>query len=122
MGQYYKLINEDKKEVIDPTLFHGAAKFYEWLYNDEARMLVWLTRRSNEGGGGDVVDFEKYQTLGRWAGDRISLVGDYDESGLYGLAGRRYTDITCKALKEYNEGCDMPKFRIDLLTSNDQNT
>lgn len=78
------------------------AKFYEWLYNNQARILVWLLRRSNYGGGGDVDDWTRYQTLGRWAGDRVSLVGDYDESNLYNEA-EKYTDISKLLRNEYNK-------------------
>ena len=101
MGQYFKLINEDKKEVVVSYGIRGTAKFYEWLYNNQARVLVWLLRRSNEGGGGDVNDWTRYQTLGRWAGDRVSLVGDYDESKLYDKA-EKYTDISKLLCNEYN--------------------
>jgi len=47
-------------------------------------------RKSNETGGGDIRD--DYPTAGRWAGDRIVVVGDYDESGLYDLAKRFFKD------------------------------
>ena len=86
MGQYFKLVNEDKEEVVVSYDIGGTAKFYEWMYNNQVRVLAWLLRRSNEGGGGDIDDSSKYQTLGRWGGDRVSLVGDYDDSGLYNKA------------------------------------
>lgn len=103
MGQYFKLINEDKKEVINAWDLGGGAKFYEWLFNREIRVLAWLLRRSNEGGGGDINNPEKYQTLGRWAGDRISLIGDYDKSGLYDEEKTGYADISKLLKKEYNQ-------------------
>lgn len=104
MGQYFKLVNLDKKEVVVSYDIKGSAKFYEWLYNNQARVLVWLLRQSNEGGGGDICDFDKYKTLGRWAGDRITLVGDYDRSGLYDIDKYfDYKNISKKLLKEYNK-------------------
>jgi len=83
MGQYFKLINENKKEQITAWELGGVAKFFEWLYNNQARLLVWLLRKSDQGGGGDISEPDKYQTLGRWAGDRITLIGDYDSSKLW---------------------------------------
>jgi hypothetical protein len=104
MGQYFLLANEDKEEFVCPWEVGGLAKFYEWLWNDQARLLVWLLRRGSETGGGDVEDPAVYQTLGRWAGDRVSLVGDYDESGLYQKARERYRDISALLYQEYNAG------------------
>lgn len=120
MGQYFKLVNEDKREIVDPWTAHdvtvdgsGApSKFYEWLYNNHARLLVWLLRRSNEGGGGDVENMPRFRTLGRWAGDRVSLIGDGDDSKLYQKATEQYTDITRELYREYNQGCDIPAFRV----------
>ena len=83
MGQYFKLVNLDKKEVVDPWKVGGAAKFWEWLANPHGRVILWLLRQSTEGGGGDITDRDEYTTLGRWAGDRVTLVGDYDASRLW---------------------------------------
>jgi hypothetical protein len=101
MGQYYKLVNQDKKEVVVSWDIGGTAKFFEWLYNNQARVLVWLLRQSNEWGGGDVQQAEQYQTLGRWAGDRITLVGDYDQSKLYQEADG-YHNISHELYEEFN--------------------
>jgi hypothetical protein len=114
MGQYFKLVNTDKKEVVNPWDIGGVAKFWEWLYNPQARVLVWLLRQSNEGGGGDIDEPERYTTLGRWAGDRITLIGDYDSSQLWdksrtkdadgrALPNPEYTDISTTLRQEFNE-------------------
>jgi len=116
MGQYFKIVNEDKREVITSWGLGGPAKFWEWLYNTEARVFVWLLRKSDGDGGGDIHEDERqrYSTLGRWAGDRITLIGDYDSSGLWErsetrdvndqpLPGARYTDISAWVRREYND-------------------
>jgi hypothetical protein len=116
MGQYFKLVNLDKREVVNPWDIGGVAKFWEWLYNPQARVLVWLLRQSDGDGGGDIdtAERERYTTLGCWAGDRITLVGDYDSSGLWDEAATRddhglehpdalYTDISETLRKEFNE-------------------
>ena len=101
MGQYFKIVNEDKQEVVNPWKVGGGAKFFEWLYNNHARVLIWLLRKSNETGGGDIDDPAKYDTLGRWAGDRVTLIGDYDESRLWQKADS-FTDISERVREEYN--------------------
>ncbi|MEK7561042.1 MAG: hypothetical protein AAB539_03750 [Patescibacteria group bacterium] len=128
MGQYFKIVNEDKKEVVNAWDLGGAAKFWEWLYNPQASVLVWLLRKSDGDGGGDIPtdERERYQTLGRWAGDRIILIGDYDSSGLWDAAETRgadgkhkphtaYTDISALVRKEFNAA-----IRRDRGGSNDQ--
>lgn len=117
MGQYFKIVNEDKKEIVDPWKINGSAKFLEWLYSKQARVLVWLLRKSDGDGGGDIheAEREKYKTLGRWAGDRISLVGDYDSSGLYDKATKKYTDISPLLLQEFNRAIKADGFQEEKL-------
>jgi hypothetical protein len=116
MGQYFKIVNEDKHEVITAWGIGGVAKFWEWLYNRQAAVFVWLLRKSDGDGGGDIPISERsrYSTLGRWAGDRITLIGDYDSSELWDHAriqdahGRplpeaTYTDISELVRREFND-------------------
>ena len=102
MGQYFKLINENKQEQITAWEMESVAKFFEWLYNNQARLLVWLLRKSDEGGGGDINDPGKYQTLGRWAGDNITLIGDYDSSKLWQKT-EKWDNIAELVKQEYNQ-------------------
>jgi len=119
MGQYFKLVNLDKKEYIASTdKISVSAKFWEWGANAEGVLPLFLMRQSNQSGGGDIISSQKefddlkkryegdakgsdaktkkfakkmissmektvFINAGRWAGDRVMLVGDYDKSGLY---------------------------------------
>ena len=117
MGQYFKLINHTKREQITAWGLGGVAKFLEWLFNNQARVLVWLLRQSNDGGGGDITQvdgYESYETLGRWAGDRISLIGDYDESDLWKKT-ENWDNIAEQVQHEYNDAvdkCSGTEFRL----------
>lgn len=113
MGQYYKLVNKDKREAVVSYDIGSSAKFFEWLYNNQARVLVWLLRQSSEGGGGDLPDPDRYETLGRWAGDRITLIGDYDESGLYQEA-EGYENVSRALLEEYNRAVEEDGWRAEM--------
>jgi len=116
MGQYFKIVNEDKREVITSWGLGHTAKFWEWLYNPHARVFVWLLRKSDGDGGGDIHPEERsrYSTLGRWARDRLTLIGDYDSSGLWERSETRdannrllpeatYTDISELVRREFND-------------------
>ena len=65
MGQYYKIVNVDKKEFIKPWAFGCGAKLLEWGY------LV------NRGFSNDFVSAFHLLLSDRWKGDRVYVVGDY---------------------------------------------
>lgn len=107
MGQYHKLVNVDKKEYLDPHSIGLGVK--QWEHQSEARWPLYgslsdamyiLTMTSPARGGGDMPASE---ISGRWAGDRVMVVGDYTEDEdlpahfmagqLYHLADSTYTEI-----------------------------
>lgn len=119
MGQYYKLINEDKQEYVNPPML----KMWEIMNNPTAGALAYLTADAPYDGGGTPtanyrafkdedgnVDWDEcgrmcsvtWPNFGRWSGDRIRTVGDYAESGLYGEAERSvdWTNVTDEVLPE----------------------
>ncbi len=104
MGQYFVLINETKEEFVCPFCAGGTSKFWEWLAQPQCRLLTYLMRRSDQTGGGDITDPETEEWAGRWAGDAgISLVGDYDGSGLYEYAYGEFRNITPMVAKSFNQ-------------------
>jgi len=101
MGQYFRLINYTKKEYLDPWRLDGGAKLWEWCANNQCRLLPFLLRQSSEGGGGDIQ--KDYRTAGRWANDRIALVGDYDHSGDWQRAAQEFTEISQLVCPDFND-------------------
>jgi len=104
MGQYFIIVNMTKKEFIHPHKFGDGLKLMEFGCSSNGTMtaLALLLRQSSEGGGGDFPCPEKYKIVGSWAGDKIVIVGDYDESGLYDIAIKTFTDISKKVLYAFN--------------------
>jgi len=102
MGQYFLLVNLDKREYIDPHKIGGLLKLWEWCANDFCRILPFLLRKSDSTGGGDLRGPEGYDYAGRWAGDRVVLIGDYDSSDLYQEVRESYRDIAVEAAIEFN--------------------
>jgi hypothetical protein len=83
MGQYHYIVNLDKREFINPHRLGGGLKACEQLTSPAGtpQALFVLLICSNGRGGGDLAetrDFEE-RIIGRWAGDRIAVVGDYAE-------------------------------------------
>jgi len=78
MGQYHITINLDKREFINPHKIGLGLKLLEQcgMAGSSGDVLVMLLACSNGRGGGDIST--KYPgMIGRWAGDRIAVVGDY---------------------------------------------
>ena len=81
MGQYFIVVNLDKKEYLKPHDFPMCgAKLGE--FSSDYDFCLALNSLLAQGFGPDGWE-RKGETLGRWAGDRIVVVGDYDESSLY---------------------------------------
>lgn len=78
MGQYHKLVNLDKKEYVDPHSIGLGSKQYEQTGCEgsiaDAMYLLVMTS-PNRGGG----DFPLTDVSGKWAGDRVVVLGDYTE-------------------------------------------
>lgn len=93
MGQYWIPVNLDKKEFIDPHSLACGLKLGEQLVGASrspgtaTALIILLAAHRAVRGGGDLdmgAEDSKYnqiatRTIGRWAGDRIALVGDYAE-------------------------------------------
>lgn len=82
MGQYWKPVNLDKREFLNPHDLGAGLKLWEQLANPGVgqALVVLLAVMPGPRGGGD---FEPGNDpdgmIGRWAGDRVVLVGDYAE-------------------------------------------
>lgn len=114
MGQDCAICHESKHEYIDPWAASSGTKLWEICMNDVAELLPYLLAQGSNGSGGDsrirYEDFRRengtlddaFANCGRWAGDRITVVGDYDESGVYQTArdSSDWTGITQKIREE----------------------
>lgn len=81
MGQYWLSVNLDKKEFIHPHALGSGLKLWEQLASHPgtgAGLIILLAAMPEQRGGGDL---QENEVIGRWAGDRIAIVGDYAESG-----------------------------------------
>ena len=82
MGQYWLTVNLDKREYINPHELGSGLKLREQLGTHPgpgAALIILLAAMPEARGGGDFK--ANPDVVGRWAGDRIALVGDYAERG-----------------------------------------
>ena len=141
MGQYWKVVNLDKKEFVMPHKLGCGLKLWEQLANHPgtgAALVILCAAMPRPRGGGDFDLDENWhgeervfprdnvqpgpmpdeypaiaaRTIGRWAGDRIALVGDYAEDS--DLASEHQASTIYPRCHEYEEGEEKPEG--DLFT------
>jgi hypothetical protein len=109
MGQYYKIVNLDKREYLHPHKCGDGLKLMEFGLSGDGTMacLAILLADGNGRGGGDLDS--NHPIIGSWAGDRIVITGDYADEGkfvdtpdanLYAALtdNPNYTDVSEKAI------------------------
>lgn len=79
MGQYHYTVNLDKREFLYPHKLGDGLKLLEQANSVGGVMVALhiLLACSNGRGGGD---FASHPLVGRWAGDRIAVIGDYADA------------------------------------------
>jgi hypothetical protein len=112
MGQDFMPINKTKREYFTAKEIGGGAKLWEWCANREAGVLPYLLRKSDDIGGGDIADPSKVKYAGRWAGDEVYFVGDYDSDQLWEHAKRTYANIAQELVDEYNQFIEIEEGKL----------
>ena len=82
MGQYHVTVNLTKREFLYPHTLGCGLKLLEQVDTVAGipTALMVLLACSNGRGGGDFTEYDECPNIiGRWAGDRIAVVGDYAE-------------------------------------------
>ena len=108
MGQYFLIVNLDRKEYIDPPL----KKLWEIAANPEiGGVLAYLLATDNPDGTGLYLKWmnNELKWFGKWCGDRIALVGDYGRQAPnfkkvgtdYNTLIAEFKDITDDVINEY---------------------
>jgi len=92
MGQYHLTVNLDKREFLDPHKLGQGLKLREQSYGGPggvgAALIVLLAASNGRGGGDFDASTDPDGMIGRWAGDRLAIVGDYAEAGDLALEHR----------------------------------
>jgi hypothetical protein len=99
MGQYHKTYNLDKREMISPHGIDNGAKLMEqvgWQGSTSTALFLLLANSNGRGGG----DAPEHPLIGRWAGDRVVVQGDYAGKGdpAFIADEARFSDISAMVL------------------------
>jgi hypothetical protein len=113
MGQYFIAVNKTKKEYIDPWDIGGTAKLWEWCIQRSAGIFPYLLRKSSGSGDGDV-QLNDPKFAGRWAGNTVYPIGEYDKSQLFDKARSEYHNISADLAKEYNEFIEVDERKLEV--------
>jgi|SRR6185437_1369621 len=78
MGQYFVIVNVDKQELLDLSYFGHGSKLGDLVRGGLTGALTGLTYLlALSGSIGGVELHEQDPMFGRWAGDRVAVVGEY---------------------------------------------
>jgi len=108
MGQYYYIVNLDKRECLNPHKLGDGWKLLEFGCSQDGTMtaLAILLADGNGRGGGDLHIDEQSPAapiVGSWAGDRIVVAGDYADPGRW-IDPKWDCDLQAIAEESYAEG------------------
>lgn len=106
MGIEYIIVNRDKKEILDFDKLGFGTKIGAITSGTISSFLTWLL--VNPHGYGDDLP----EMMGRWAGDRIEIIGDADEER-YDEVRSNFKDVTVQAITAFAK--EMPFERITQL-------
>jgi hypothetical protein len=109
MGVEYIIINRDKRELLDFDALGFGTKISAMTSEPLASFLAWLLVNR------DGYDTDSHLMLGRWAGDRVEMIGDSSEQMQERLEQiqREFKDITAETIEDYARW--NPCACIDLL-------
>jgi hypothetical protein len=82
MGQYHVVVSLSSREFVHPHALGDGLKLVEQAGSGPGGVgsaLIVLLAASNSYGGGDFCAPDPNEVVGRWAGDRVAIVGDYAE-------------------------------------------
>lgn len=112
MGQHFILANHSKKEYIHPHDFDEGLNLWEICADGGfAKVAMFLMADGDDDGGASV---------GRWAGDRVTLVGDYQRNskgnytGLYKKVKRTYKNVSLDVGRSFNAYMNWPDASVSV--------
>jgi hypothetical protein len=103
MGQYFVIVNVDKREFLDPGYFGHGFKLGDLVRGGPTGALTGLTYLLALSGSIAGADLHEHDPMfGRWAGDRIAIVGEYFQGAVGSISWE--TELTYTRVKGWQDG------------------
>lgn len=97
MGQYFKIINQAKRQYLDPFSMRSGERFPALLEAEEmTRSICWLVCTSGNPYWRELKrkNARTDRIVGSWAGDLIEIIGDSNEEELSYQVKNSFEDIS----------------------------
>ena len=97
MGEYFRVVNQDKTEYLDPFTMRSSEKIPSMLFSEDmSRSIALLSCNS------DNFSWHQLRTkndrserlIGRWYGAKIDVIGDSRQEELYHLVTETFDNIS----------------------------
>jgi hypothetical protein len=115
MGQYYLVVNLDKREFLHPHKLGDGLKLMEFGNSGDGTMLALaLLLADGCGRGGGDYHAKKGSTpdlalIGRWKSDRVVIAGDYADVGFTPKPDEWTASERARLKENFSEGVDLDK-------------
>lgn len=109
----------DRREYLHPHRLGSGLKLWEICAGNLPRVLAYLLKQSTGQGGGDPRPRDAFPNCGRWAGDRVVIVGDHDDSEAFGglyrevQDGDGWVEISPDVAPEFNRFIEFEDSQVD---------
>jgi hypothetical protein len=113
MKRQYYIGNLDRKEYLDPSELGYCPTLHLWQIaaNNCLKVLALLLRQGSGCGTGDIQ--KPCANAGRWAGQRIAIIGRNDPSGIFEQCRQGiYREITDEIREEWNDFIQRDELQI----------
>lgn len=107
MRQHWKVVNVTKRELLHPHRFDEGLKFCEFANSSGgtlAGLAFLLAAPSSMGSGGGDLTGPHSDLLGSWIGDKVVILGDYNDDAEYAGLYSEAEDISLQVITALQAG------------------
>lgn len=112
MGQYFLIVDLDKKEFVNPHVLGMGRKLCDIPLGKSWGILPYLLTNVEE--WSNETPSKKLVWVGHWAKDKIVYLGDYEDPQLASRVEETFKDISWDVRDEYEQFFDLQLPKSDL--------
>ena len=112
MDQFFKAVNISKREFVCAWCLSEGARFFSWATSPHGAIFALLLRESDMDWEFNNYD-DPFKIAGRWAGDRVVLIGNYDSKRLW-YEAKNYLNISWDVADVWNRFVDDPGKKLTV--------